>query len=184
MTFLVWPQVIPAMKYADFPEIRNTHIESTSASPRPIPIAERAATSSRASPRQASPTASDRPLPQLRNRARQARPDREPEDDSRPATVDCTFASGAVIDIVEGPGRSERSSSTTGIGHCERTRRGRQPHPHHPWRELQSVAAPNALTAPCVDQHKAQRPHTRGKLGRGTRRVPLPRASPAVVWFA
>ena len=27
MTFLVWPHGHPAMKYADFPEIRNTHID-------------------------------------------------------------------------------------------------------------------------------------------------------------
>ena len=27
MTFLVWPHGHPAMNYADFPEIRNTHID-------------------------------------------------------------------------------------------------------------------------------------------------------------
>jgi len=57
MTFLVWPNGHPAMKYADFPEIRNTHIDIYLGFANTYPDSRAGGYILAASPRQASPTA-------------------------------------------------------------------------------------------------------------------------------
>ena len=108
MTFLVWPHGHPAMSYADFPEIRNTHIDIYLGFAKTYPDSRAGGYIIAGKPPAGIPNG-DVIGPCLNYATALAKPGPigNPKTISRPATVDCTFPSGAVIDIVEGPGRSE-----------------------------------------------------------------------------
>ena len=108
MTFLVWPHGHPAMKYADFPEIRNTHIDIYLGFANTYPDSRAGGYILAGKPPAGIPNG-EAIGPCLNYGTALAKPGpiEKPKTISRPAKVDCTFPPGAVIDIVDGPGRSE-----------------------------------------------------------------------------
>ncbi len=108
MTFLVWPHGHRAMKYADFPEIRNTHIDIYLGFAKTYPDSRAEGYVLAGRPPAGIPNgAAIGPCLNYGTALAKAGSIDNPKTIYRPATVDCTFASGAVIDIVDGPGRSE-----------------------------------------------------------------------------
>ena len=107
MTFLVWPHGHPAMKYADFPEIRNTHIDIYLGFANTYPDSRAGGYILAGKPPAIPNGAAIGPC--LNYGTALAKPGSigNPKTINRPARVDCTLPSGAVIDIVDGPGRTE-----------------------------------------------------------------------------
>jgi len=108
MTFLVWPNGHPAMKYADFPEIRNTHIDIYLGFANTYPDSRAGGYILAGKPPAGIPNgAAIGPCLNYGTALAKPGPIEKPKTISRPAKVDCTLPLGAVMDIVDGPGRSE-----------------------------------------------------------------------------
>ena len=183
MTFLVWPHGHPAMKYADFPEIRNTHIDIYLGFADTYPDSRAGGYVLAGKPPAGIPNGAAIG-PCLNYGTALANPGTigNPKTISRPARVDCTLPSGAVIDIVDGPGRSETSSSTSAIGRsrADTSQSATSPSPspaqtaksRHPQRADHRFAPPPLHQEPLRQASPGGYVLGRGRVGavRGTRR--------------
>ena len=133
MTFLVWPHGHPAMTYADFPEIRNTHIDIYLGFAKTYSDS-RAGGYIIAGKPPAGIANADVIGPCLNYGTALAKPGpiANAKTISRPATVDCTFSWGPSSTSSTAPAKRnlhppQRKSDTR-----ERTRHHPQPRHHHP----------------------------------------------------